>query len=170
MEAVSGPHLPPQGTNYQKTNPLLEILRSKRSSFWAQAEVRGACLAAQGWAALHAWGSDTMLFSLQWEEDQRCEEERRRAQEAQRRWEHQRMEEECREASERERRVREKEQLIREQRWAGACLPPVWTAARPLPRPMGLPSGPAGCCGFQMRCPVPATHLPGSVRGIMCKP
>uniref|UniRef100_A0A670ZS61 Uncharacterized protein n=1 Tax=Pseudonaja textilis TaxID=8673 RepID=A0A670ZS61_PSETE len=29
------------GTNYQKTNAVLEILHTKRSSFWAQAEVRG---------------------------------------------------------------------------------------------------------------------------------
>lgn len=31
----------PQGTNYRKTNPALEIHRTKRDSFWAQAEVRG---------------------------------------------------------------------------------------------------------------------------------
>ncbi|KAM6441139.1 uncharacterized protein PHA67_022969 isoform 2-T3 [Liasis olivaceus] len=77
------------GTNYQKTNPLLEILHTKRSSFWAQAER---------------------------EEEQRREEERRRAQEERRRWEHLRMEEERREAAERERRVQEKEKLIQEQR------------------------------------------------------
>ncbi|XP_007443679.2 drebrin-like isoform X7 [Python bivittatus] len=77
------------GTNYQKTNPLLEILHTKRSSFWAQAER---------------------------EEEQRREEERRRAQEERRHWECLRMEEERREAAERERRVQEKEKLIQEQR------------------------------------------------------
>ncbi|KYO38945.1 drebrin-like [Alligator mississippiensis] len=77
------------GTNYRKTNPALEIRRTKRDSFWAQAER---------------------------EEEQRKEEERRRAAEEQRRWERERMEGERREAAERERRVREKEQLIEEQR------------------------------------------------------
>ncbi|XP_033017049.1 drebrin-like protein [Lacerta agilis] len=83
------------GTNYKKTNPALEILRTKRDSFWAQAER---------------------------EEEQRREEERRRAQEERRRWERQRMEEERREAAERERRVQEKEQLVQEQRKQQAQL------------------------------------------------
>ncbi|XP_042322915.1 drebrin-like protein B [Sceloporus undulatus] len=77
------------GTNYKKTNPALEILRTKRSSFWAQAER---------------------------EEEERREEERRRAQEERRQWERQRMEEERRQAAERERHIQEKEQLIQEQR------------------------------------------------------
>ncbi|XP_029140997.1 drebrin-like protein A [Protobothrops mucrosquamatus] len=79
----------PQGTNYRKTNPALEILHTKRSSFWAQAER---------------------------EEEERRQEERRRAQEEKRRWEHRRMEEERREAAERERRVQERERLVQEQR------------------------------------------------------
>nr|XP_034990430.1 drebrin-like protein isoform X1 [Zootoca vivipara] len=83
------------GTNYKKTNPALEILRTKRDSFWAQAER---------------------------EEEQRREEEHRRAQEEKRRWERQRMEEERREAAERERRVQEKEQLVQEQRKQQAQL------------------------------------------------
>ncbi|XP_063165761.1 drebrin-like [Candoia aspera] len=42
QEACAG-HLPAiraffKGTNYQKTNPLLEILHTRRSSFWVQAE------------------------------------------------------------------------------------------------------------------------------------
>ncbi|XP_060635477.2 drebrin-like protein [Anolis sagrei] len=77
------------GTNYKKTNPALEILNTKRSSFWAQAER---------------------------EEEERREEERRRAREERRRWERERMEEERRQAAERERRIQEKEQLIQEQR------------------------------------------------------
>ncbi|XP_078250536.1 uncharacterized protein LOC110079819 isoform X2 [Pogona vitticeps] len=77
------------GTNYKKTNPVLEILHTKRSSFWAQAER---------------------------EEEERRQEERRRAQEERRHWERQRMEEERREAAERERRIQEKEQLLQEQR------------------------------------------------------
>nr|XP_016854454.1 PREDICTED: drebrin [Anolis carolinensis] len=77
------------GTNYKKTNPALEILSTKRSSFWAQAER---------------------------EEEERREEERRRAREERRRWERERMEEERRQAAERERRIQEKEQLIQEQR------------------------------------------------------
>ncbi|XP_052523169.1 LOW QUALITY PROTEIN: drebrin-like protein A [Tympanuchus pallidicinctus] len=77
------------GTNYRKTNPALEIRRTKRDSFWAQAER---------------------------EEEQRKEEERRRALEERRRWERERMEEERRDAAERERRCREKEQRIEEQR------------------------------------------------------
>ncbi|XP_061439732.1 drebrin-like isoform X2 [Rhineura floridana] len=83
------------GTNYKKTNPALEILRSKRSSFWAQAER---------------------------EEEERREEERQRAQEERRRWERQRMEEERREAAERERRLQEKGRLIQEQRKQQAQL------------------------------------------------
>lgn len=31
----------PQGTNYRKTNPALELQRTQRDSFWEQAEVRG---------------------------------------------------------------------------------------------------------------------------------
>ncbi|KAM9236252.1 LOW QUALITY PROTEIN: uncharacterized protein RG961_001934 [Leptosomus discolor] len=77
------------GTNYRKTNPALEIHRTKRDSFWAQAER---------------------------EEEQRREEERRRALEERRRWERERMEEERREAAERELRFREKERMIEEQR------------------------------------------------------
>ncbi|KAG8134251.1 hypothetical protein E2320_007384 [Naja naja] len=77
------------GTNYQKTNPVLEILHTKRSSFWAQAER---------------------------EEEERRQEEKRRAQEERRQWERLRMEEERREAAERERRVQEKERLIQEHR------------------------------------------------------
>ncbi|XP_039189780.1 drebrin-like protein A isoform X1 [Crotalus tigris] len=77
------------GTNYRKTNPALEILHTKRSSFWAQAER---------------------------EEEERRQEERRRAQEEKQRWEHLRMEEERREAAERERRVQERERLVQEQR------------------------------------------------------
>ena len=42
----------PQGTNYRKTNPALEIRRTKRDSFWAQAEVRGC-----GWVPRGAAGS-----------------------------------------------------------------------------------------------------------------
>ncbi|CAN0099330.1 unnamed protein product, partial [Bubo scandiacus] len=81
------------GTNYRKTNPALEIHRTKRDSFWAQAER---------------------------EEEQRREEERRRALEERRRWERERMEEERREAAERELRCREKERVIEEQRAGGA--------------------------------------------------
>uniref|UniRef100_A0A8C5SFV3 Drebrin n=1 Tax=Laticauda laticaudata TaxID=8630 RepID=A0A8C5SFV3_LATLA len=77
------------GTNYQKTNPVLEILHTKRSSFWAQAER---------------------------EEEERRQEEKRRAQEERRHWERLRMEDERREAAERERRVQEKERLIQEHR------------------------------------------------------
>ncbi|XP_034281969.1 drebrin-like [Pantherophis guttatus] len=77
------------GTNYQKTNPVLEILHTKRTSFWAQ---------------------------VKREEEERRQEERRRAQEERRCWERLRMEEERREAAERERRVQEKERLIQEQR------------------------------------------------------
>ncbi|XP_065489462.1 drebrin-like [Caloenas nicobarica] len=83
------------GTNYRKTNPALEIRRTKRDSFWAQAEL---------------------------EEQQRKAEERRRAQEERRRWERERMEEERREAAERELRFREKERLIEEQRKEQARL------------------------------------------------
>ncbi|XP_062991904.1 drebrin-like protein isoform X3 [Elgaria multicarinata webbii] len=83
------------GTNYKKTNPALEILHTKRSSFWEQAER---------------------------EEEERRQEERRRAQEERRHWERQRMEEERREAAERERRVQAKEQLIQEQRKQQARL------------------------------------------------
>ncbi|XP_026532294.1 drebrin-like isoform X4 [Notechis scutatus] len=77
------------GTNYQKTNAVLEILHTKRSSFWAQAER---------------------------EEEERRQEEKRRAQEERRHWERLRMEDERREAAERERRVQEKERLIEEHR------------------------------------------------------
>ncbi|KAF7252375.1 Drebrin-like protein [Varanus komodoensis] len=73
------------GTSYRKTNPALELLRSKRGSFWAQAER---------------------------EEEERREAERREAQDEQRRWERQRMEAERREAAERERRVQAREQQI----------------------------------------------------------
>ncbi|KAM9286826.1 uncharacterized protein FYN16_013488 [Cariama cristata] len=83
------------GTNYRKTNPALEIHRTKRDSFWAQAER---------------------------EEEQRKAEERRRALEERRRWERERMEEERREAAERELRVREKERMIEEQRKEQARL------------------------------------------------
>ncbi|KAK2511392.1 hypothetical protein Q9233_017005 [Columba guinea] len=83
------------GTNYRKTNPALEIRRTKRDSFWAQAEL---------------------------EEQQRKAEERRRAQDERRRWERQRMEEERRGAAERELRCREKERLIEEQRKEQARL------------------------------------------------
>ncbi|KAM6075641.1 LOW QUALITY PROTEIN: uncharacterized protein VSU04_003434 [Chlamydotis macqueenii] len=83
------------GTNYRKTNPALEIRRTQRDSFWAQAER---------------------------EEEQRKQEERRRAQEERRRWERERMEEERREAAERELRVQEKERAIEEQRKEQARL------------------------------------------------
>ncbi|XP_038254573.1 drebrin-like isoform X12 [Dermochelys coriacea] len=83
------------GTNYRKTNPALEIRRTKRDSFWAQAER---------------------------EEEQRKEEERRRLLEERRRWERERMEEEKREAAERERKFKEKERLIEEQRKEQARL------------------------------------------------
>lgn len=39
----------PQGTNYRKTNPALEIHRTKRDSFWAQAEVRGRGQGGGAW-------------------------------------------------------------------------------------------------------------------------
>ncbi|XP_059673813.1 drebrin-like [Gavia stellata] len=83
------------GTNYRKTNPALEIRRTKRDSFWAQAER---------------------------EEEQRKEEERRRAMEERKRWERERMEEERREAAERELRFRERERMIEEQRKEQARL------------------------------------------------
>ncbi|KAI6069790.1 Drebrin-like isoform X1 [Aix galericulata] len=83
------------GTNYRKTNPALEIRRTQRDSFWAQAER---------------------------EEEQRKEEERRRMLEERRRWERERMEEERREAAEREQRFREKERLIEEHRKEQARL------------------------------------------------
>ncbi|XP_065454554.1 drebrin-like isoform X3 [Chrysemys picta bellii] len=83
------------GTNYRKTNPALEIRRTKRDSFWAQAER---------------------------EEEQRKEEERRRLLEERKRWERERMEEEKREAAERERKFKEKERLIEEQRKEQARL------------------------------------------------
>ncbi|KAM6270041.1 drebrin-like isoform 2-T2 [Porphyrio hochstetteri] len=83
------------GTNYRKTNPALEIRRTKRDSFWAQAER---------------------------EEEQRKEEERRRALEERRRWERERMEEEKREAAERELRCMEKERMIEAQRKEQARL------------------------------------------------
>ncbi|XP_069061317.1 drebrin-like isoform X2 [Pleurodeles waltl] len=83
------------GTNYRKTNPALEMRRSKRDSFWAQAER---------------------------EEEERKEEERRRLQEERKRWDRERMEQEKREAEERERKIREKEQMIEEQRKEQARL------------------------------------------------
>ncbi|XP_055556570.1 drebrin-like [Falco cherrug] len=83
------------GTNYRKTNPALEIHRTKRDSFWAQAER---------------------------EEEQRKEEERRRVLEERKRWERERMEEERREAAERELRFKEKERMIEEQRKEQARL------------------------------------------------
>ncbi|XP_068799032.1 drebrin-like [Struthio camelus] len=83
------------GTNYRKTNPALEIRRTKRDSFWAQAER---------------------------EEEQRKEEERRRVLEERKRWERERMEEERREAAERELRFREKERELEEQRKEQARL------------------------------------------------
>nr|XP_033810430.1 drebrin-like isoform X2 [Geotrypetes seraphini] len=83
------------GTNYIKTNPALEMRRTNRDSFWAQAER---------------------------EEDQRKEEERRRRQEERKRWERERIEQEKREAEERERRIKEKENMIDEQRKAQARL------------------------------------------------
>ncbi|XP_078534923.1 uncharacterized protein LOC144821588 [Lissotriton helveticus] len=83
------------GTNYRKTNPALEMRRSKRDSFWAQAER---------------------------EEEERKEEERRRLQEERKRWDRERMEQERREAEERDRKIREKEQMIEEQRKEQARL------------------------------------------------
>uniref|UniRef100_A0A8C8S5H7 ADF-H domain-containing protein n=1 Tax=Pelusios castaneus TaxID=367368 RepID=A0A8C8S5H7_9SAUR len=83
------------GTNYRKTNPALEIRRTKRDSFWAQAEK---------------------------EEEQRKEEERQRLLEQRKLWERERMEEEKREAAERERKFQEKERLIEEQRKEQARL------------------------------------------------
>ncbi|KAM6345497.1 drebrin-like protein B [Podargus strigoides] len=83
------------GTNYRKTNPALEIRRTKRDSFWAQAER---------------------------EEQQRREEERQRAREQRERWERERLAEERRGAAERERRCREKEREIEEQRKEQARL------------------------------------------------
>ncbi|KAM6132369.1 LOW QUALITY PROTEIN: uncharacterized protein FYW35_000402 [Pterocles gutturalis] len=83
------------GTNYRKTNPALEIRRTKRDSFWAQAER---------------------------EEEQRRAQERRRAQDERRRWERERVEQERREAAERELRCREKEREIEEQRKEQARL------------------------------------------------
>ncbi|XP_030046769.1 drebrin-like protein A [Microcaecilia unicolor] len=83
------------GTNYRKTNPALEMRRTNRDSFWAQAER---------------------------EEDQRKEEERQRRQEEKKRWERERIEQEKREAEERERKIKEKENMIDEQRKAQARL------------------------------------------------
>ncbi|KAM9580695.1 uncharacterized protein ACIB01_013745 [Guaruba guarouba] len=83
------------GTNYRKTNPALELRRTQRDSFWAQAER---------------------------EEQQRREEERRRALEEQQRWERLRRHQERREAAERERRCQDKEREIQEQRKAQALL------------------------------------------------
>ncbi|KAM6429719.1 drebrin-like [Rhynochetos jubatus] len=83
------------GTNYRKTNPALEIRRTQRDSFWAQAER---------------------------EEQERKEQERRRAAAERRRWERERVEEEKREAAERELRCREKERLIEERRKEQARL------------------------------------------------
>ncbi|XP_025906624.1 drebrin-like [Nothoprocta perdicaria] len=77
------------GTNYCKTNPALEIRRTQRDSFWAQAER---------------------------EEEERREAERRRAQQERQRWERQRMEEERRTAAERERRCRQHERDVQAQR------------------------------------------------------
>ncbi|XP_029451246.1 drebrin-like protein [Rhinatrema bivittatum] len=83
------------GTNYRKTNPALEMRRTNRNSFWAQAEQ---------------------------EEEQRKEEERRRRQEERKRWERERIEQEKKEAEERERKIKEKENLIEEQRKTQARL------------------------------------------------
>ncbi|XP_069488572.1 drebrin-like isoform X2 [Ambystoma mexicanum] len=83
------------GTNYRKTNPALEMRRTKRDSFWAQAER---------------------------EEEERKEEERRRLQEERKRWDRERMEQEKKDAEERERKIREKEHLIEEQRKEQARL------------------------------------------------
>ncbi|XP_068005448.1 drebrin-like [Melanerpes formicivorus] len=83
------------GTNYRKTNPALEIQRTRRDNFWAQAER---------------------------EEEQRKAAERRRALEEHRRWERERMEEERREAAERERRLQETERRIEERRKEQARL------------------------------------------------
>ncbi|XP_030306593.1 drebrin-like [Calypte anna] len=83
------------GTNYRKTNPALEIRRTQRDSFWAQAER---------------------------EEEQRKEQERQRELERARRWERERREEERRGAAERERRLQEKERMIEEQRKEQARL------------------------------------------------
>ncbi|XP_061297049.1 drebrin-like [Pezoporus flaviventris] len=83
------------GTNYRKTNPALELRRTQRDSFWAQAER---------------------------EEQQRRDEERRRALEEQQRWERLRRLQERREAAERERRCQDKEREIQEQRKAQALL------------------------------------------------
>ncbi|XP_054247426.1 drebrin-like [Indicator indicator] len=83
------------GTNYRKTNPALEIQRTRRDNFWAQAER---------------------------EEEQRKAAERRRALEEHRRWERERMEEERREAAERERRLQETERRIEERRKEQAQL------------------------------------------------
>ncbi|XP_062430820.1 drebrin-like [Rhea pennata] len=85
----------PVGTNYQKTNAALEIRRTERDSFWAQAER---------------------------EEQQRKEAERRRELEQQQRWEQQRREQERREAAARELRCQEKERLVEEQRKEQARL------------------------------------------------
>ncbi|KAM4673947.1 drebrin-like [Amazona ochrocephala] len=83
------------GTNYRRTNPALELRRTQRDSFWAQAER---------------------------EEQQRREEERRRALEEQQRWERLRRLQERREAAERERRCQDRERELREQRKAQALL------------------------------------------------
>lgn len=83
------------GTNYRKTNPALELRRTQRDSFWAQAEL---------------------------EEQQRREDERRRALEEQQRWERLRRHQERREAAERERRCQDKEREIQEQRKVQALL------------------------------------------------
>ncbi|XP_033920660.1 drebrin-like protein [Melopsittacus undulatus] len=83
------------GTNYRRTNPALELNRTQRDSFWAQAER---------------------------EEQQRKEQERNRLREEQQRWERQRRHREHREAAERERRCRERERELQEQRKAQALL------------------------------------------------
>lgn len=48
LRSPETPILSPQGTNYRKTNPALEIHRTRRDNFWAQAEVGGT--GAHGWA------------------------------------------------------------------------------------------------------------------------
>ncbi|KAF4791265.1 drebrin-like protein [Turdus rufiventris] len=98
VEGSGGPTLPPcapQGTNYRKTNPALELQRTQRDSFWEQAER---------------------------EEQQRKEQERQREREQRRRWERERMEEERLQAAERERRLQERERLIEERRQEQARL------------------------------------------------
>ncbi|TSN86102.1 Drebrin [Bagarius yarrelli] len=77
------------GTNYRKTNPLMEMRRINRDSFWARAER---------------------------EEEERKEEEKRKAAEERRRLERERVMQERKEAEERDRKMNEKLQMIEEQR------------------------------------------------------